>query len=100
VLDRDLRVLIWNTKAEDLWGLRLSEVIGQHFLNLDIGLPVEQLGRPLRNGLSGEPSTASVTLAAMNRRGKPIQCRVTCTPVAASASQVRGIIVIMEEGTE
>ena len=32
-------------RAEELWGLRADEVVGQHFLSLDIGLPVEQLAR-------------------------------------------------------
>ena len=36
------------TSAEDLWGLRADEVEGQHFLGLDIGLPVEQLRQPMR----------------------------------------------------
>ena len=43
VLDADLRVLVWNHGSEDLWGVRQEEVQGQHFLNLDIGLPIDQL---------------------------------------------------------
>jgi two-component system CheB/CheR fusion protein len=39
VVNQDLYIQIWNYKAEDLWGLRVDEVQGQHFLNLDIGLP-------------------------------------------------------------
>ena len=42
MIDRDLRIRMWNRRAEDLWGLRAHEVIGQHFLNLDHGLPFEQ----------------------------------------------------------
>src|SRR5215831_310645 len=43
VIDPKLQVLAWNHRAEDLWGLRASEVQGRHLMNLDIGLPVEQL---------------------------------------------------------
>ena len=43
VLDRELHVIAWNPRAEDLWGLRADEVQAQTFLNLDIGLPIEQL---------------------------------------------------------
>lgn len=43
VVDCQVRVQIWNYKAEDFWGLRSEEAIAQNFLNLDIGLPVEQL---------------------------------------------------------
>src|SRR5205807_1972423 len=42
VVDRELHVIAWNHRAEDLWGLRGDEVKGQNFLNLDIGLPIEQ----------------------------------------------------------
>lgn len=53
VVNRELQIQIWNDKAEDLWGLRLAEVEGQHFLNLDIGLPVDQLRQPIRACLGG-----------------------------------------------
>src|SRR5215475_5483529 len=33
VLDTELRVQVWNDRAQDLWGLRPDEVRGQHFLN-------------------------------------------------------------------
>jgi two-component system CheB/CheR fusion protein len=40
---------MWNRHAEDLWGLRGGGLIGQHFLNLDIGLPIDRI-RPLLRG--------------------------------------------------
>src|SRR5215831_9465013 len=46
VVDPKLQVLAWNHRAEDLWGLRAAEVQGRHLMNLDIGLPVEQLRQP------------------------------------------------------
>ena len=61
VVDRDLRVQMWNAKASDLWGLRDDEVAGEHLLNLDIGLPVDQLRAPLR--------TRAVGRRAGGRRG-------------------------------
>ena len=41
VLDRDLRVQAWNSRAEDLWGVRSDETVGRHLLSLDIGLPLD-----------------------------------------------------------
>ena len=38
VVDRELRIDIWNHEAEELWGLRADEVVGAHLMNLDIGL--------------------------------------------------------------
>jgi two-component system CheB/CheR fusion protein len=96
VLDRDLVVLVWNHKAEDLWGLRAEEVRERHFLNLDIGLPVSELRHTIKACLAGE-ETSEVVLDAVNRRGRPIRCQVTCTPLLAPGKEVRGVIMLMEE---
>src|SRR5207245_2532165 len=54
VVDPKLQVLAWNHRAEDMWGLRSDEVQGRHFMNLDIGLPVEKLLQPVRAVLAGD----------------------------------------------
>jgi two-component system CheB/CheR fusion protein len=98
VLDRDRRVVVWSYRAEDLWGLRLSEVQGAGFTALDIGLPVGELAGPIHACLDGGNGTAPVVLSAINRRGRPIQCKVTCTPLAgAPGASPQGVIVLMEE---
>jgi two-component system, chemotaxis family, CheB/CheR fusion protein len=98
VVDRDLRVQVWNTKATDLWGLRDDEVAGEHLLNLDIGLPVDQLRAPLRAVLSqdGDGATQDLVLHARNRRGRDIDCRVSVTSLGASDGVVGGAILLME----
>jgi two-component system, chemotaxis family, CheB/CheR fusion protein len=100
VVDSDLRVLAWNTNAEELWGLRKEEVNGKHLLNLDIGLPVERLKPALRNCLNGDGENDIITLEAVNRRGKTIRCSVTCTPLRGPADEVRGAILLMEEADD
>jgi two-component system, chemotaxis family, CheB/CheR fusion protein len=94
VLDPDLRVLVWNHGSEDLWGVRQEEVQGQHFLNLDIGLPVDQLRPALRAAMSGENGTQSTVIQATNRRGRAVVCRVTCNPLLDSDKALRGVIVV------
>jgi two-component system, chemotaxis family, CheB/CheR fusion protein len=101
VLDRNLHVQIWNYKAEDLWGLRNNEAIGQNFLNLDIGLPVEQLRQLIRDCLNNELNretlqASDMRLNAINRRGKNIQCNVTCMPLINIEREIQGIILLME----
>jgi two-component system CheB/CheR fusion protein len=96
VLDRDLVVLMWNNKAEDLWGLRADEVRGRHFLNLDIGLPTDGLRQPIRACLAGE-ARPEVVADAVNRRGKSIRCSVNCTPLIDHGKDIRGVILFMEE---
>jgi len=97
VLDRDQLVKVWSQRAEDLWGLRAEEALGQHFMNLDIGLPTEQLKQPIRACLSGDAPIRNTFITATNRRGKTIPCKVTCLPLRNTPDVVSGIIVVMEE---
>ena len=97
VVDADLKVLVWNENADDLWGLRSDEVIGHHLLNLDMGLPVERLKQPLRECLAGQRQFTEMQLDATNRRGKTIRCRVTCSPLLGPNHAIRGAIVMMED---
>jgi two-component system CheB/CheR fusion protein len=97
VLDADLRVLVWNHGSEELWGVRQEEVLGQHFLNLDIGLPVEQVRPALRAAMSDENGTRSTVIQATNRRGRTVTCRVTCTPLLDSDKTLRGVIVVVAD---
>jgi two-component system, chemotaxis family, CheB/CheR fusion protein len=95
VLDPDLRVLVWNPGAEELWGVRQEEVQGQHFLNLDIGLPIGQVLPALRAAMSGENGTQTSVIQATNRRGRAVTCRVTCTPLLDSDKTLRGVIMVV-----
>jgi two-component system, chemotaxis family, CheB/CheR fusion protein len=95
VLDADLRVLVWNHGSEELWGVRQEEVQGQHFLNLDIGLPIDQLMPALRASMSGENGTQSTVIQATNRRGRAVTCRVTCSPLLDNDKTLRGVIVVV-----
>jgi len=97
VVDNDLKVLVWNERANDLWGMRSDEVIGRNILGIDIGLPIEQLRQPLRECLSGARGYIEMQIAATNRRGRSIQCRVTCSPLLGFQDVVRGVIVVMED---
>jgi two-component system CheB/CheR fusion protein len=97
VVDRDMRVRSWNRRAEDLWGVRSAEVIGEHFLNLDIGLPFEPLRPLLRAASAPGGAAAEVVLAAVNRRGRPITVRVACSPLQhRNGRSSDGAIVVME----
>jgi two-component system, chemotaxis family, CheB/CheR fusion protein len=95
VLDADLRVLVWNPGSEELWGVRQEEVQGQHFLNLDIGLPIDQLMPTLRAAMSGENGTQSTVIQATNRRGRTVTCRVTCSPLLDHDKTLRGAILVV-----
>ena len=98
VIDRDFRITAWNQQDAELWGLREDEVLGEHLLGLDIGLPVEELTKSIRTCLeSGERQ--SLMVAATNRRGSAIDCQVTCTPLRDTVGEVTGVILLMSSVT-
>jgi two-component system CheB/CheR fusion protein len=94
VLDDQYRVIAWNFSAEDLWGVREEEVVGQALADLDIGLPVERL-TPLLRGRS-EEDHGELTLPAVNRRGRAIQVRVTVSPLRHRPPGGAGLLVVMD----
>jgi two-component system CheB/CheR fusion protein len=98
VLDRDFAVRAWNSRAEDLWGLRTDEVRGAHFLNLDIGLPVDRLRQPIRDCLAQtDGPRGAIEVTARNRRGREILCRINCMPLHDASGNVEGVILLMGE---
>jgi two-component system CheB/CheR fusion protein len=97
VLDRDFAIRGWNQGARELWGLIEDEVHGKNFLDLDIGLPVAHLRSPIRKVFAGEQQQR-VTLPALNRRGRQIECRVSAAALGGD-DDVRGVILMMEDAT-
>src|SRR3954451_2405830 len=95
VVDEELGVQTWNAAAEELWGLRRDEVVGRHFLNLDIGLPLDQLRKPITEVLKGNENGA-VEVEAVSRRGKPVLVDVKLVPLSANGTLRRGAILMME----
>ncbi|MFI5890091.1 CheR family methyltransferase [Actinoplanes sp. NPDC051513] len=95
VVDADLRVRVWNQEAENLWGVRSAEAVGQHLLNLDIGLPVDKMRPLMRSALGGDPDTGEQLLEAVNRRGRPVTVRVSCSPLTSAGGNA-GAILAME----
>jgi len=97
VLNPGLKVELWSDKAQELWGLRGEEVLGEPFLALDIGLPVGTLARPIRDCLDSGPKGSTILLDGVNRRGHPIRCKVTCTRLGEGPGPAEGVILLMEE---
>jgi two-component system CheB/CheR fusion protein len=97
VVDRDVRVDVWNAAATNLWGVRADEARGVNFFNLDIGLPVGELHQPLKDVIHGGSERREVTLGATSRKGKLLQCRVSVSPLTGPSRDVRGAVLVMEE---
>jgi two-component system, chemotaxis family, CheB/CheR fusion protein len=95
VLGTQMEIKAWNRQAEELWGLRSDEVLGHHFLNLDIGFPVEALRSSVRDCLAGRADRAQVVRPAVNRRGRAIDCTVNISCLIGDEAP-RGVILMME----
>lgn len=95
VLDRDLKVQLWNRRAEDMWGVRSDEAVGQPLLTLDIGLPMGNVAEPIRQCAAAAGGHREVLVSATNRRGRHFTCRLQCSAMP-SADGPRGVIVLME----
>jgi two-component system CheB/CheR fusion protein len=94
VVDRDLRVQAWNAGARELWGMTAEEAVGEHLMNLDIGLPVDKLHGPIRTVLSDGSDRHLLDLEATNRRGRTIFCRVELVPLHTDGT-TEGAILLM-----
>jgi two-component system, chemotaxis family, CheB/CheR fusion protein len=97
VVDADMQILAWNSRAEDLWGVRTDEAVGEHLMNLDIGLPVEQLRQPIRSQFSSDdPQPSSLLLDAVNRRGKALKVHVTLTHIRDHGVSAPAAMLVMD----
>lgn len=97
VVDADLRVLAWNSRAEELWGVRSADAVGAQLADLGIGLPVEQLSRPIRARLTNADDAASVqVLDAVDLRGDPLRVQVTLTNLRDDGRDVPVAMLVMD----
>ncbi|MBB2936115.1 two-component system CheB/CheR fusion protein [Amycolatopsis bartoniae] len=96
VVDHQMRVVAWNSGAEELWGLRNDEAAGEHLLNLDIGLPVAELRPVVRPALADPAYSEEIVLKAVNRRGRAVTVRVACGALRNRRGESTGAILVME----
>jgi two-component system CheB/CheR fusion protein len=101
VLDQDLVVRVWTPRAQELWGLRPEETIGQHLMDLDSGMPGDQLQPLLRGVVLGEEAAVrDHHIRAVNRRGRTIDLEVTITPLVRTTGKgTAGALLLMEDVT-
>jgi two-component system, chemotaxis family, CheB/CheR fusion protein len=96
VVDREMRVVVWNRGCEHLWGLRADEATGSKLTTLDIGLPLEDV-RPLIGNAFVDPDSSGETVVdAVSRRGSPARVRVLCTSFRSGDGTVGGALLLME----
>ncbi|KBZ65565.1 CheR family methyltransferase [Mycobacterium colombiense] len=96
VVDREMKVILWNRGCEELWGLRADETTGTGLTNLDIGLPLDAVRPLIGNAFVDPDSSGEVVVEAVNRRGRPATVRITCTSFRSNEGNVGGALLLME----
>jgi two-component system, chemotaxis family, CheB/CheR fusion protein len=96
VLSSDLRVEVWNSHAEELWGIRSDEAVGEHLMKLDIGLPLDLLRQPMRETLSDPDHDGDLMVDAINRRGRQVRCRVRVTSLRRRDGTPTGLVLLLD----
>jgi two-component system, chemotaxis family, CheB/CheR fusion protein len=92
VVDESMHVQLWNSRSTDLWGLRPEEVVSESLLSLDIGIAVKDVATLIAE-VFADGSPAERTVAARDRRGRDIMCRLMCARLDGPSS---GAVVTME----
>jgi two-component system CheB/CheR fusion protein len=97
VVDREMRVVVWNRHCEDLWGLRSDETTGTVLTSLDMGLPLDKVRPLIGNAFVDSGQIGDVTVDAVNRRGRHTRIRVSCAAFRSPEGGVKGALLLMEE---
>src|SRR4029079_6772922 len=90
VLDRNMRVKLWNDGVRDLLGIGFAETVDQRLSQLDSGLPVKEMIAAATQVMNDGGGPVVKRLTVTNRRGKTrdieltarfVPCRA-CAPTA------------------
>lgn len=95
VVDREMRVVVWNRGAEELWGLRSEETIGTSLTSLDFGLPLDDVKPMIGRVFVDSDAAAETVVEAVTRRGRQVRVRITCSSFRAPDS-ISGALLLME----
>ncbi|MCW2776908.1 MAG: cheR [Frankiales bacterium] len=103
VVDTDLKVIVWNARAETLWGLRAFEVEGQRLALLPSSLPVEAMMGVVRAVLRGptaeagaSPTGAGSTTVETDRFGARVLLTLSGSPLLGRSGEVRGAVLTLD----
>lgn len=100
VVDDKRVIQSWNRWSENAWGLRTEEVMGTSFDALDIGFPVHLLRENVLAVQRGREEGAERELEGVDRRGRPILCRVRVAPLSSEERGTAGVVLVFEDITE
>ena len=97
VVDAEHKILVWNTGAERLWGLRAYEAEGHPLSALKGPVPTASLLRCLRAVLGSGRQPDPDTLLVNSRQGEQLMVTLSGSPLHDRSGQVRGGILTMDD---
>jgi two-component system CheB/CheR fusion protein len=100
VIDQKYLIQSWNRWSENTWGIRSEEVIGTSFDTLDIGLPLHLLRDNLLKIRNGREEQVEQVLEGIDRRGRPILCRIRMSSLTSEDSHPTGVVIVVQDITE
>jgi len=98
VVDQGLRVRVWNRWAEQMWALPAQQVLGEHLLSLDIGLPADPLRPLLRTLLGATGPVGPVTVDAVDGSGRALRLRVRGVGLSGSPGEPAAVLIMERDG--
>ena len=80
-------------------GTAAHEAESPDILALDIGLPTAEIAPWLREVLAGtgENGTSTMSLSALNRRGKTVDLRIAVSPMRSEEGAISGLILVIDQ---
>ena len=100
VVDRDLVVRVWNDAAEHLLRVSAEDADGRPLLELDTGLPAQQLGAALQRALSGEREVVTVRVDTRLPTGASLTCQVHVSPLWAGDTTFGALLLVQQDDCE
>jgi two-component system CheB/CheR fusion protein len=94
VLDSRLLIEEWNAAAANLLGLNESQVAGEPFFGLQVGLPLELLQEPVRACRLPGATPVTVEVAALTAAAEQFPCRVQVLPMSGGQPKTAVMMII------
>jgi two-component system CheB/CheR fusion protein len=88
VVDEAFTVTMWNRAMRDLFGVGNDEAVGRPLTAVDSGLPVDDIAPHLHEfDEASDRARHTLTLDAVDRRGRTLRCRITIDALADPSGQ-------------
>jgi PAS domain-containing protein len=96
VVDRDLRVTAWSSRAAELWGPGLDAVCDRPLAHLEIGLPIGEIHDAARACIDERACPEERRSDATDCWGRRVVARVVCLPLKDAAGHIQAAAIVID----